>query len=128
MRFFTNQLLGLVAGSLVMVTAAAQPAQAAPPVVPSRPNVVPSYTPARSASQVIVYPQYNGGSNRPIGWDWWRTYPYSNYNAWRNSYWYPPYNYNYPYAPYEAYPYYPVPPVPQPAPIPQPWGIGSSYR
>jgi hypothetical protein len=125
MRLF-NQLLGLAAGGLVMVTAFAQPAQAAPPtVLPGRPNVVPSY-PARPANQVIVYPQYNGGSSRPIGWDWWRTYPYSSYNAWRNSYWYPPYNYNYPYAPYEAYPYYPpVPPIP---PVPQPWGIGSGAR
>ena len=34
------------------------------------------------------------------GWDWWRTYPYSSYNAWRNPYWY------YPYTPYVVYPYY----------------------
>jgi hypothetical protein len=124
MRLF-NQLLGLAAGGLLMV-GFAQPARAAQPVMPGRPNVVPSDTPNRPAPQPYVYPQYNGGSNRPIGWDWWRTYPYSQYNAWRNSYWYPPYNYNFPYAPYEAYPYYPS--VPQPAPIPQPWGIGSGAR
>jgi hypothetical protein len=43
----------------------------------------------------------------PPGWDWWRTYPYSSYNAWRNSYWYPPYNPYYPFPPDDAYPYYP---------------------
>jgi uncharacterized protein (TIGR03000 family) len=43
---------------------------------------------------------YSGG--RMPGWDWWRTYPWSAYNAWRNPYWFPPYNTNYPYAPYEA--------------------------
>jgi len=37
---------------------------------------------------------------RPPGWDWWRTYPWSNYNAWRNRYWY------YPYTPYVVPPYY----------------------
>jgi hypothetical protein len=103
MRLFMQQILGLAAGCLVMVTGFAQPAQAAPPVVPGRPAVAPSYTPARPAVQPTVYPQYNGGS-RPIGWDWWRTYPWSPYNAWQNRYWYPPYNTNYPYAPDQAYP------------------------
>jgi hypothetical protein len=119
MSVFMRQILGLVAGGLVLVTASIQPAQAASP-----------YTPARPTYQPIVYPQYNGGS-RPIGGDWWRTYPWSPYNAWQNPYWYPPYNNNYPYPPNQAYPYYPVPrpyPVPQPAPIPSPWGIGSGVR
>ena len=72
------------------------------------------------------------------GWDWWRTYPWSPYNAWKNPYWYPPYNGNYPYPPDTAYPYnpYPVsppvplPPVPlPPAPPPVPGGvIGPGHR
>ncbi len=51
-------------------------------------------------------------------------------NAWRNLYWYPPYNTNYPYSPSQAYAYYnpALPPVPELPPIPQPRGIGSSYR
>jgi hypothetical protein len=119
MSVFMRQILGLAAGGLILVTGFAQPAQAASP-----------YTPARPTYQPIVYPQYNGGS-RPIGGDWWRTYPWSPYNAWQNPYWYPPYNKNYPYPPDQAYPYYPVPrpyPVPQPTPIPSPWGIGSGVR
>jgi hypothetical protein len=139
MQLFIRPILGLAAGGLVMVMAA-QPAQAAPP---ARPNVAPAVVrpativPAtvRPAAQPYVYPQYNGsslfnGGSRPIGWDWWRTYPYSNYNAWRNSYWYLPYNANYLYSPSQAYPYYNpalLPPVPELPPIPQPWGI-SSYR
>jgi len=63
---------------------------------------------------------------QPIGSDWWRTYPWSPYNAWQNRYWYPPYNKNYPFAPDEAYPYRPYPaPRPYPYPAPSPWGIGS---
>jgi hypothetical protein len=124
MRLFMNQLLGMAAGALVMVTAFVQPAQAAPPVVPNRPYVVPT---TRPVNRPAVYPQYNG-ANRPIGWDWWRTYPYSQYNAWRNPYWYPTYNIYYPYTAVQTYPYYFYPPVPQPAPIPQPYDIGSSYR
>ena len=130
-----RHLLGLAAGGLVLVTAFAQPAQAAPPISANRPYVAPTYTPTvnRPVNQPFVYPNYNGGSSRPIGWDWWRTYPYSSYNAWRNPYWYPPYNNNYPFVPDQANPYYPyvVPqpyPVPQPAPAPQPWGIGSTGR
>jgi hypothetical protein len=122
MRLFMNQLLGMAAGALVMVTAFVQPAQAAPPVVPNRPYVVPT---TRPVNRPAVYPQYNGAS-RPIGWDWWRTYPYSQYSAWRNPY--PTYNIYYPYTAVQTYPYYFYPPVPQPAPIPQPYDIGSSYR
>jgi hypothetical protein len=133
MRFFMNQLLGLVAGGLVMVTGFAQAAQ---PVVPVRPAIVPNqpkinFQPMNQpkinfqpVNQPKVNVQYNVGS-RPIGWDWWRTYPYSQYNLWRNSYWDATY---YPYAPVQMYPYYIVPSVPQPIPIPEPFDIGSSYR
>ena len=64
------------------------------------------------------------------GQDWWRIYPWSAYNAWRNIYWYPPYNRSYPYPPYQVYPY-PLPPVypyplPQPYPVPLPYpGVGT---
>jgi uncharacterized protein (TIGR03000 family) len=63
----------------------------------------------------FLYRSYGGYSgfynrNRMPGWDWWRIYPWSPYNAWRNPYWYPPYNYNYPYPPYQAGGYY-YPPV-----------------
>ncbi len=102
-----------------MAGAFVQPAQAAPPA--ARPAVVPAVN--RPAYQPYAYPQYNGGS-RPIGWDWWRTYPYSPYNTWRNAY-YLPYNANYLYAPGQAYPYYPLPPVPLVPSVPLPWGAGS---
>jgi hypothetical protein len=125
MRLFMNQLLGLAAGGLVIVTALAQPAQAAQPVVPNRPNIVPAARPV-PVSQPKVNFQYN--SSRPIGWDWWRTYPYSPYNTWRNPYWYSTYNVYYPYAPVQTYPYYIYVPVPQPTPVPQPYDVGSSYR
>jgi uncharacterized protein (TIGR03000 family) len=61
------------------------------------------------------------------GQDWWKIYPWSPYNAWRNPYWYPPYNPNYPFPPNEAYgpgsalpPGY-VPPtyVPSVVPVPE---------
>jgi uncharacterized protein (TIGR03000 family) len=54
-------------------------------------------------------PAYNYGYNHMPGWDWWRIYPWSPYNAYRNPYWYPPYNTNYPYPPYQAGGYYPYP-------------------
>jgi uncharacterized protein (TIGR03000 family) len=58
-----------------------------------------------SVGRTYYRPAYNYvNSGHMPGWDWWRTYPWSSYNAWRNPYWYPPYNYSYPYAPYEAYP------------------------
>jgi uncharacterized protein (TIGR03000 family) len=43
------------------------------------------------------------------GQDWWRIYPWSAYNAWRNIYWYPPYNTNYPFPPAAAYGGYAAP-------------------
>src|SRR6516164_3893365 len=69
----------------------------------------------------FLYRSYGGYSgfynrNRMPGWDWWRIYPWSPYNAWRNPYWYPPYNRDYPYPPDAAYPVYPYP-VPPPAPL-----------
>ena len=150
-----RNILGLAAGGLILVAASAQPAGAAPPraprpaqpsprpTVPARPAPAAQYgAPVRPGvpsvqvrpkplplTRPTIYPK--GNRTRPIGWDWWRTYPWSPYNAWQNPYWYPPYNKNYPYPPDQAYPYYPVPrpyPVPQPTPIPSPWGIGSGVR
>ena len=126
-----RNILGLAAVSLILIAASAQPARAqhgAPfrpglPLAPLRPSPLPRPT---------VYPPYN--PTRPIGGDWWRIYPWSPYNAWKNPYWYPPYNNNYPFPPDGAYPYdpYPVPrpyPVAQPFPVPPPWGgIGSDGR
>lgn len=34
-------------------------------------------------------PVNNLSINHPPGWDCWRTYPWSPYNAWRNRYWNP---------------------------------------
>jgi hypothetical protein len=86
--------------------------------------VLPSYGPAN------IYPDRRptinplNPQNRMPGSDWWRTYPWSPYNAWKNPYWYPPYNTNYPYPPDEVYPYYPYP-----TPFPFPGnGIGSGHR
>jgi len=121
-------ILGLAAGCLILAAASAQPVSAAPPAAFQRPNVRPAYVQPNlyPVSRPSVNPQYNG--TRPIGGDWWRTYPWSPYNAYQNPYWYPPYNNNYPYPPNQAYPYNPYP-VPQPWPAPTPWGgIGSSGR
>ena len=107
MRHCMWNILGLAAGGLILVAASAPPARAAQhgtafrPGVPSaqvRPNRLPLTRPT-------LYPQYN--RTRPIGGDWWRIYPWSPYNAWRNPYWYPPYNNNYPFPPDGAYPYSP---------------------
>jgi hypothetical protein len=124
-----RHIRGLATASLILVAGAAQ---AAPPAAPGRPNPQPALSNALRPSQPKVNPQYNGA--RPIGGDWWRTYPWSPYNAWRNPYWYPPYNTNYPYPPDQAYPLYPYPvrppyPTPLPYPVPLPWGtIGSGNR
>src|SRR5262249_28710098 len=118
--------LALAAGCLTVVAVSAQPVCAAPPAGLHRPNVPPVYVPRNPlpVRPPAGNPYYNG--TRPIGGDWWRTYPWSPYNAWRNPYWYPPYNNNYPYPPNEAYAYYPVP---QPCPVPWPWGgIGPGNR
>jgi hypothetical protein len=131
MSYSMRYILGLAAGALILVTASAQPASAQQ-ATPFRPKV-PSGTFRPKPLPVIqpVYPHDKG--MRPIGGDWWRTYPWSPYNAWKNPYWYPPYNTNYPYPPDQAYPYNPYPdnpyPAPQPLPPPLPWGgIGSSYK
>src|SRR5262245_13707627 len=147
-----RNILGLAAGSLILVAASALPARAAqygaprPPAPSPRPTVpaqpvrpAPYGAPVRPgvfSAQVrpnpqpltrpMVYPQSNG--TRPIGGDWWRIYPWSPYNAWQNPYWYPPYNPNYPFPPDGAYPYNPYL-VPQPYPVPFPWGgVGSAGR
>src|SRR5262249_8108521 len=137
MSHYMRNILGLAAVSLILVAASAQPARADRHGVPRPPNPSPRPTvpaqPARPAlhgaplrpgvfsaqvrpnphplTRPTVHPQYNG--TRPIGWDWWRIYPWSPYNAWKNSYWYPPYNTNYPFPPDGAYPYNPYL-VPQP--------------
>ena len=111
-----QNILGLAAGSLILVAASAQPARAAQHGAPVRPGVPSAQVRPNPLplTRLTVTPQYNG--TRPIGWDWWRIYPWSPYNAWKNPYWYPPYNYNYPYPPDAAYPVYPYP-VPWPAPL-----------
>jgi hypothetical protein len=124
-------LLGLAAAGLIVLAASAQPAAASGPIRAYRPTVAPTFAPnslAGTRGQLNPYDR-----TRPIGGDWWRIYPWSPYNAWRNPYWYPPYNTKYPYPPGQAYPYNPyvVPqpyPVPQPVPVPEPWGeIGTDW-
>jgi hypothetical protein len=121
-------ILGLAAAGLLVVAASAQPAAAAPPAGVFRPNVPPTFAPNRLPGNPWPAHPHNNGVG-PIGRDWWKIYPWSPYNAWKNPYWYPPHNPNYPYPPVEAYPSYPPPrpfPAPQPYPAP-PWGgIGSS--
>jgi hypothetical protein len=127
-------ILGLATGSLILVAASAQPARAAQPGAPVRPGMPPAQVRPHPLPlpQPTVAPQYHG--TPPIGSDWWRIYPWSPYNAWKNPYWYPPYNDNYPFPPNGAYPQppYVVPrsyPVPQPVPVPWPWGgIGTDRR
>jgi uncharacterized protein (TIGR03000 family) len=80
----TRLFVGLITGSLLLVGSA----QAAPP----RPMMPMAQRP----------PVHSGMQMRP-GQDWWKIYPWSAYNAWRNPYWYPPYNTNYPYPPWQAY-------------------------
>ncbi|SRR6266545_4028893 len=128
-----RNILGLVAGGLILVAASAQPARTAQHGAPSRPGVPSAQVRPNPLplTRPTVSPPYNG--TRPIGWDWWRIYPWSPYNAWRNPYWYPPYN-NYPFPPSWGYPQdpsvVPIPyPVPQPIPVPLPWdGLGSERR
>jgi hypothetical protein len=123
MRF----VLGLAAGGLILVAVSAQPASASPPARPYQPTVPSTVVRPNMPSESKVFPPHHG--TRPIGWDWWRTYPWSPYNAWKNPYWYPPYNPNYPYPPNQVYPPYYPNPVIQPVPGRLPWGgIGSSNR
>jgi hypothetical protein len=153
MSHYMRNILGLAACGVILIAASAQPAGAAQGGAPARPAIpsaqpgafarpgMPSAQhggPARPAmpsapvgpnlqppTRPTVFPQHNG--TRP-GSDWWRIYPWSPYNAWRNPYWYPPYNYNYPFPPDAGYPYNPyVIPQPYPVPpVPSPWGsIGS---
>src|SRR5262249_45885030 len=94
-----RSILGLAAGGLILITASAQPARAAQPGAPVRPGVPSAQV--RPNPLPAVYPSYN--PTRPIGGDWWRIYPWSPYNAWKNPYWYPPYNNPYAYNPYAMY-------------------------
>ena len=117
-------LLATALGGMMLMGTAVQPATAAPQTRANLPKVViPGSNPATLPSSTSKYfPQ--PPNTRPIGGDWWRTYPWSPYKAWKNPYWYPPYNPNYPYPPDQAYPYpYPYPPVPPVPPLP-PWGSG----
>jgi hypothetical protein len=117
-------ILGLAAAVLIVVAASARPAAAAPPIGVYRPAVSPTYYAPNSfrPNQWQARPHDNGVMP---GSDWWKIYPWSPYNAWKNPYWYPPYNTNYPYPPDQAYPYNPYP-TPQPYPLPPmppaPWG------
>ena len=129
----TRYVLGWAAGGLLLITASAQPASAAWPAAPDRPSVSPAYRPANTlpGRRPSIYPPNH--ETRMPGSDWWRIYPWSPCNAWKNPYWYPPYNGNYPYPPDAAYPdySYPVSPVPlPPVPLPPvPGGvIGSGHR
>jgi hypothetical protein len=129
----TRHVLGWAAGGLLLIAASAQPASAAGPAAPDRPSVSPAYGPANTlpGRRPPIYPPDH--EIRMPGSDWWRIYPWSPYNAWKNPYWYPPYNHNYPYPPGAAYPVYPYP-VPPPAPLlPGPPAlpglpIGAGYR
>jgi len=95
----TRLIAGVVSGLVIFVGTAS----AAPPA-------------ARFVPNRGMNPQMRPGQ------DWWKIYPWSQHNAWRNPYWYPPYNHNYPYPPNEAYGpgYYPVPPAYGPGYYPMP--------
>ena len=112
----TRHVLVWAAGGLLLIATSAQLASAAPPVAPYRTRVQPAYGPANALPERRPAPDPSNRGGRMPGWDWWRTYPWSPYNAWKNPYWYPPYNRNYPYPPGAAYPVYPYP-VPSPAPL-----------
>ena len=103
----TPHILGWAAGGLLLIAASATPASAAGPAAPGRPSVSPAYGPATTlpGRRPPVYPP--SYDTRMPGSDWWRIYPWSPYNAWKNPYWYPPYNTNYPYPPDQASPYNP---------------------
>jgi hypothetical protein len=112
-------ILGLAAGSLILVAASAPPARAAQPGAPFRPGVPSAQVRPNPLPQTrpTVAPQYRG--TPPIGGDWWRIYPWSPYNTWKNPYWYPPYNNNYPFPPDGAYSQPPYR-APRPYPVPLP--------
>jgi hypothetical protein len=105
----TRFVLGLAAGGLILVAAAAQTASAAPQTKPYQPTVPSAVVRPNMPSEATVFPPHHG--TRPIGGDWWKIYPWSPYNAWKNPYWYPPYTPSYPYPPNQVYPYYPYPVV-----------------
>ena len=112
----TRHVLGWATGALLLIAASAQPAPAAGPVTPGRPVVPPAYRPVNTVPERRPAADLAHRNGRLPGSDWWRIYPWSPYNAWRNPYWYPPYNRDYPYPPDAAYPVYPYP-VPPPAPL-----------
>ena len=120
----TRHVLVWAAGGLLLIAASAQTASAAPPIAPNRTRVPPAYGPANTLPERRPAPDLANRGDRMPGWDWWRTYPWSPYNAWKNPYWYPPYNNYYPYPPVQAYPYsyYQVPNV---VPVPSPFYYGA---
>lgn len=138
MSCFNCYLMTSAAGVLVLMASTVQPASAVQPFQPRTPTfVTPSvrpiqpYNPNFNTPNIIPGIQNGINWNRntgPIGGDWRRTYPWSDYNAWKNPYWYPPHNNNYPFPPDQANPYvpYPMPPYPQPDSFDG--GIGSSLR
>src|SRR5215831_156814 len=112
MSRYLHGFLGMAAVGVMLVVVSAEPARAAqPPIKTFQPKVSPN---TRPGNNMKVYPPDR--KTGPIGGDWWRTYPWSPYNAWKNPYWYPPYNTHYPFPPHQAYPYYPYP-VPLPYPV-----------
>ena len=123
----TRHVLGWATGALLLIAASAQPAPAAGPVTPGRPVVPPAYRPVNTVPERRPAADLAHRNGRLPGSDWWRIYPWSPYNAWKDPYWYPPYNPNYPYPPDSAYPYYPYPVPPAWPPLPGD-AIGSGHR
>jgi hypothetical protein len=106
MSHFIRPMLALAAGTALFV-AGSGVSPADPYVGSARGNVSSNRGWTPGPGRTWVNPSI--GATRPIGSDWWRTYPYSSYNSWRNPYWYQPYNGYYPVAPVQVLPYYPAP-------------------
>lgn len=112
----------VVSGGLIGLGMTAGQAQAIDyrtyPGRPATSYVTPVNTGAASAAQINANLQSIYNRQHMPGWDWWRTYPYSNYNlynpynvyspyanyGWNYPY-YSPYNYSW-YSPNVVYPYY----------------------
>ena len=77
----TRHVLVWAAGGLLLIAASAQTASAAPPIAPNRTRVPPAYGPANTLPERRPAPEPSNRRGRMPGWDWWRTYPWSPYNA-----------------------------------------------